>query len=416
MFRRFVVLIASTLAVCAAADNNVKVVEEIAAKVNGDIITRGELARKRLDIEAEAKRQGLSGPRLQQAVTEYTANALRDEIDTLLLVQKGKDLNISVDPEVTRRLAEIQVQQKISDPDKFQAFIRENTGMSYEDFKLQMKNQMLTQRVIGQEVARTVIVPEAELQKYYDEHKSDYMRKESQVFLSQIVVSTEGKTPEQVAVAEKKAKDLAARAKKGEKFNELARDNSDDVETAKNGGQVGPMTKGLMDKPIEDLVFNAKKGFVSDPIRRPNSFLILKVDERIEAGQAPFEEAKNDIQDRLTQPKMEGKVRIFLTGLREDAFLEIKEGYIDSGAAPAKDTRWKDVAQLKPQTTTKEEVAARRKKHLLWVIPFGTVKDTRTKGAIAAPAKTSAPAPAAGKAPDKPADKSPDPAAVPEKK
>src|ERR1035437_3815118 len=88
MFRRFVVLIASTLAVCAAADNNVKVVEEIAAKVNGDIITRGELARKRLDIEAEAKRQGLSGPRLQQAVTEYTANALRDEIDTLLLVQK----------------------------------------------------------------------------------------------------------------------------------------------------------------------------------------------------------------------------------------------------------------------------------------------------------------------------------------
>ena len=420
MFRRFVVLIASTLAVCAAADNNVKVVEEIAAKVNGDIITRGELARKRLDIEAEAKRQGLSGPRLQQAVTEYTANALRDEIDTLLLVQKGKDLNISVDPEVTRRLAEIQVQQKISDPDKFQAFIRENTGMSYEDFKLQMKNQMLTQRVIGQEVARTVIVPEAELQKYYDEHKSEYMRKESQVFLSQIVVSTEGKTPEQVAVAEKKAQDLAARAKKGEKFNELARDNSDDVETAKNGGQVGPMTKGLMDKPIEDLVFNAKKGFVSDPIRRPNSFLILKVDERIEAGQAPFEEAKNDIQDRLTQPKMEGKVRIFLTGLREDAFLEIKEGYIDSGAAPAKDTRWKDVAQLKPQTTTKEEVAARRKKHLLWVIPFGTVKDTRTKGAIAAPAKTSAPAPAADKAPDKPADKpadkTPDPAPVPEKK
>ena len=71
-------------------------------------------------------------------------------------MQKGKDLNINVDPEVTRRLAEIQVQQKISDPDKFQAFIRENTGMTFEDFKLQMKNQMLTQRVIGQEVMRNV--------------------------------------------------------------------------------------------------------------------------------------------------------------------------------------------------------------------------------------------------------------------
>jgi peptidyl-prolyl cis-trans isomerase SurA len=407
MFRRFVVLIVSTLAVGSAADNNVKVVEEIAAKINGDIITRGELARKRLDIEAEAKRQGLSGPRLQQAVDEFAVNALRDEIDTLLLVQKGKDLNINVDAEVTRRLAEIQVQQKISDPDKFQAFIRENTGMSYEDFKLQMKNQMLTQRVIGQEVARNIAVPEGEMQKYYDDHKSDFVRKESQVFLSQIVISTEGKTPEQVAVAEKKAKDLAARAKKGEKFSDLARDNSDDVETAKNGGQIGPMSKGLMDKPIEDLVFAQKKGFVSDPIRRPNSFLILKVDERFEAGQAAFGEVKNELQERLSQPKMEGKVRIFLTGLREDAFLEIKEGYIDSGAAPAKDTRWKDVAQLKPQTTTKEEVAARRKRHLLWVIPAGTVKEAKPK------AKTVA---VADKAPAPPAEKPAESAAVPEKK
>ena len=174
-----------------------------------------------------------------------------------------------------------------------------------------MKNQMLTQRVIGQEVMRNVIVPEAEMQKYYEEHKADFMRKDSQVFLSQIVISTEGKTPEQVAVAEKKAKDLVARAKKGEKFSDLARDNSDDVETAKNGGQIGAMNKGLMDKPIEDLVFKEKKGFVSDAIRRPNSFLILKVDERFEAGQASYEEVKNELQERLTQPKMEGKVRDF---------------------------------------------------------------------------------------------------------
>ena len=404
MFRSFVVLIVSTVAIGSAADN-VKVVEEIAAKVNGDIITRGELARKRGEAEAEAKRQGLSGARLQQALDDYSANTLREEIDTLLLVQKGKDLNINVDADVTRRLAEIQVQQKIADPDKFQAFIRENTGMSYEDFKLQMKNQMLTQRVIGQEVARTIAVPEAESQKFFDDHKAEYIRKESQVFLSQIVISVEGKSPDQVAVAEKKAKDLAARAKKGEKFPDLARDNSDDVETAKNGGQIGPMSKGLMDKLIEDLVFNAKKGFVSDPIRRPNSFLILKVDERVEAGQAAFEEVKNEIQERITQTRMEGKVRVFLTGLREDAFLEIKEGYIDSGAAPAKDTRWKDVAQLKPQTTTKEEVAARRKRHLLWVIPAGTVKDAKPKAKTAA-AQTPAPAP------DKPTES----AAVPEKK
>ena len=285
MFRRFVVLIASTLAVCSAADN-VKVVEEIAAKVNGDIITRGELARKRLEIESEAKRQGLTGTRLEVTVKEYAANALRDEVDQLLLVQRGKDLNLSVDADVTRRLAEMQVQQKEPDPEKFQAFIRDQAGMTYEDFKLRMKNELLTQRVIGQEVARNIAVSEGEMQKYYDEHKAEFMRKEAQVFLSQIVISTEGKTPDQVAAAEKKAKELVARAKRGDKFSDLARENSDDVETGKNGGYIGAMPKGVMDKAIEDLVFKEKKGFVSDAIKRPNAFLILKVEERYEVGQA----------------------------------------------------------------------------------------------------------------------------------
>ena len=390
---RFVVLIAASLAAASAADNiNVHVVEEIAAKVNGDIITRGDLERKRAEVEAEAKRQGINGAKLAEVVNEEASNALREKIDTLLLVQKGKDLSISVDGEVTRRLAEIQVQQKISDPDKFHEFLAQQTGMSYEDFKLQMRDQLLTQKVIGEEVGRRIAVPELEMHKYYDEHKAEFVREE-QVFLSQILISTEGKSAEQTAAAEKKAKDLVARAKKGEKFSDLARDNSDETETAKNGGYVGAMKKGLMDKPIEDAVFKAKKGEIMDPFKRPQGFLILKVEDRFAAGQASFDEVKEEIQNRLVQPKMEPKVRELLTRLREQAFLEIKEGYIDSGAAPGKDTRWKDVATLKPQTTTKEEVAAHRKKKLLWVIPYGTAKPAKPAPAAAAPTQPAAQVP-----------------------
>jgi len=390
---RFVVLIAASLAAASAADNiTVHVVEEIAAKVNGDIITRGDLERKRAEVEAEAKRQGIKGAKLAEVVNEEASNALREKIDTLLLVQKGKDLSISVDGEVTRRLAEIQVQQKISDPDKFHEFLAQQTGMSYEDFKLQMRDQLLTQKVIGEEVGRRIAVPELEMHKYYDEHKAEFVREE-QVFLSQILISTEGKSAEQTAAAEKKAKDLVARAKKGEKFSDLARDNSDETETAKNGGYVGAMKKGLMDKPIEDAVFKAKKGDITDPFKRPQGFLILKVEDRFAAGQATFDEVKEEIQNRLVQPKMEPKVRELLTRLREQAFLEIKEGYIDSGAAPGKDTRWKDVATLKPQTTTKEEVAAHRKKKLLWVIPYGTAKPAKPTPAAAAPTPPAAQVP-----------------------
>jgi len=74
--------------------------------------------------------------------------------------------------------------------------------------------------------------------------------------------------------------------------------------------------------------------------------------------------------NRLIEPRFEPAVRTYLTKLRQDAFLEIREGYVDSGAAPGKDTRWLDAAQLKPQTVTKEEVAMQvRKRRLLWMFP-----------------------------------------------
>jgi peptidyl-prolyl cis-trans isomerase SurA len=386
MFRRFALFIAATLPFAFAAD--IRLVEEIAAKVNGDIITRGELEQQKRDLEKTLRADGITGQKLNDALREYTANALRDHIDQLLLVQKGKDLNISVDAEITRELADIQVRTKISDPDQFQRFILEQTGMTYQDYKDQMKRRMLSQRVIGQEVGYRMSIPEAELRKYYEEHKEEFVRKD-QVFLSQILISTEGKTPEQVAAAEKKAKDLVVRARKGERFTELVRENSDDAETSRSGGSLPPYGRGMMAKEMEDVVFKEKKGYVTDPFKIATGFVILRIDERFEAGQASFEEVRNEIQEAISRPRMEPRIREFLTRLRTEAFLEIKDGYIDSGAAPGKDTRWRDVAQLKPQTTTKEEVAARvkRRKKLLFIpIPGTTRKAPVEEASPAVPA------------------------------
>lgn len=390
MFLKYAAVMAAALPLAVAAD--VRIVEEIAAKVNGDIITRGELDSQRRDLERSLTGEGLKGQKLQDALKEFSANSLRDQIDQLLLVQKAKDLNISVDPEVTRELADIQVRAKISDPDKFRAFLQEQTGMSYEDYKDRLKRQMLSQRVIGQEVGYRMNFPEAELRKYYEEHKKDYVRKE-QVFLSQILISTEGKTPAQVVAAEAKAKDIAARGNRGEKYSELVRQYSDDPETARSGGSLPPYERGIMPKNMEDAAFKEKKGTVIGPFKTAQGFVILRIDERFEAGQASFEEMKSQINEEMARPKMEPKVREFLTRLRTEAFLEIKDGYIDSGAAPGKDTRWHDVAQLKPQTTTKEEVAARvhRHKKILFIPIPGTTKKAPAKEVLP---DTAPPAPA----------------------
>jgi parvulin-like peptidyl-prolyl isomerase len=385
--------------------SDVRVVEEIVAKVNADIITRGELESTRRSIEAELRKQGLTGAALEKAIKDQANDALRDQIDQLLLVQHAKDLNINVDAEVTKRLAAIQVDSKIADPDKFHDYLREGSGLSFEDFRQKLRDQILTQRVVGQEVMSRISPPHSEVEKYYEEHKKDFVRQE-QVFLREILISTEGKTPDQVAQAEKRAKDLVARARKGEKYGELARQYSD-AETKENFGELPPYKRGQLNKKIEDVVFKEKKGYVTDPIRLPNGFLILKIEERFEAGQAPLSDVENEIMEKLSMPQMQPKVRELLTKLREDAFLEIRAGYLDSGAAPGKDTSWKDPAQLKPETTTKEEVAARHhRKRLLWVVPIpGTDRNGKfpssqsaasPKGGAASPASGSADRPAAG--------------------
>ena len=394
MLRSSVVLLISFAAFAA----DVRVVEEIAVKINGDIITRGDLADKqRLLAQSLQQQEHLSGAALQQAVNERSKDMLEHMIDERLLVQKAKELDLKVDADVNRRLAELQVGSGFADPDKFHDWIREQTGVAFEDYKQQLTDGYLTQRLLGSEIQSHISVPEPEMQKYYDEHKGDFMRKD-EVFLSQIVISTEGKTPEQIAVAEKKAQDLAARARKGEKFSELARANSDDAETAREGGQLPPRQRGVSRPEIEAKIFGANKGTVLDPINVPGyGFVVLRVDDRFEAGQESFDEAKDEIQGILARPKMEPKVREYLTKLRQQAFLEIKDGYVDTGAAPGKDTRWHEVVGLKPETTTKEEVAAHRHRpKFLGVIPHGSVAPgTKETSGSAVPVETaSAAAPA----------------------
>jgi parvulin-like peptidyl-prolyl isomerase len=401
MLFKFVVPSLAAVAIAASAQTSipaptVHIVEEIVAKVNGEIITRGELEEKNKEIEGMAAQSGLKGASRDEKVKAMEADVLRTQIDTLLLVQKGKDMpGMTVDAEVTKWFNAIQAQYKFNDETKFHEFLQQQTGRSYEEMKEQKKRDLMAQRVISYEVVNKISVPEADLQKYYDDHKTEFMRDE-EVFLSQILISLEGKSPAQIATAQALAIDLVARARKGEKFSELARDNSDDPETAQNGGYVGaPRKRGESKPEVESAVFNDKavKGYITDPIKltSPPAFLILKVEEHYAAGQASFEEVREEVQQAIVGPKMDPKVREYLTKLRVDAFLQIKDGYVDTGAAPGKDTRWQAVAQLTPPTVSKQEVLSSSKvnKKVLGVAIPGTKGEVKTLAETEKPPKPS---------------------------
>ena len=375
---RLALVLSGLIASSAAFAAEVKVMEEIVCKVNGDIVTRTELDRDRVQLTDGLRRQGLSGARLDQAVDAQAKDILRGRIDNLLLISKGKELAFNVDGEVNRQLADIQrkavTQDKsLADPEKFQQFVHEQTGQSYEDYKADMKNNFLAQRVIREEVSGKIKFKHEELQAYYDAHKDQYQREE-RIFLREILVAA---NPDNTSIAEKKAKDLVAQARKGEKFPELAQANSD-AASAQVGGFIDPYTKSQLSPELIAAVWDQPKGYITDPIKLPGGFLILKVDDHQKAGLASLDEVENEVTEQLFQPRMNPLMREYLTKLREQAFLEIKPGYEDSGAAPGKDTKWIDPLQLTPETTTKEQVLAKgHKKKVLGVIPIPGTTSTK---------------------------------------
>ena len=385
MWRSTAILLGFAGLAMAAANtpsDSFSVVDEIVAKVNGDIITRTELQKTQQEtltaLQQQQQQQHLTTEQIKDAYQQREKDMLRNRIDQLLLVQRAKELDLNVDTEVSKYLADLQRQEKIPDPDKFHELVRQQAGMSFEDFKQQVKENMMTRQVIGREVASRITIPQSEIEAYYNAHKKDFIRDE-RVYLREILVSTDGKDAAGLAAAERKANDLYTRASRGERFADLAKDNSD-ASTAAQGGDLGAgYKKGDVDNQIESAVWSVKPGTVTKPMKTDHGWLILKVEEHTKAGQATLAEAQDEIREKLYEPKMEPKIREYLSSLRKSAFLEIKNGYADSGSVPGMDTAWKDPAQLKPETVTKADVLEKtRHKRLFWLIPVPGTEETVT--------------------------------------
>lgn len=328
------------------------VVEEIVARVNGDIVTRSEFQRSRQQLVNEAKDK--YGPQADQMVASKEKDVLRDLIDQALLVQKGKDLGITGDTELIKRLDEMRKQMgldSIEDNGTGTSLQKaaEEQGVSWEDFKQNTKNQIVTQQVIGREVGSRLQITEADIKKFYTDHQKEFDEPE-QVRLSEILVSptpvmrgedpSDPKkkqdlpaTPEQLAAAEQKANDLLNQIKGDAKFEDVAKKSSDGP-TAAQGGDLGYFKRGSLAGELETKTFAMKPGEMTDVIRTKQGFIILKVTEYHAAGLVPLKDAEPQIQEALYVERIQPALRAYLTKLREEAFIDIKPGYIDSGASP----------------------------------------------------------------------------------
>src|SRR5215813_5354371 len=305
------------------------IVEEIIARVNNEIITRSEYEKSLAQTEEETRQdcQGKCTPeQLQSELEVRKKNALRDLIDQSLLAQRGKDLGISVETDVIKQLDQIRIQNKLKDMDELEKAVS-GQGLNWEDFKNNIRNRILTQKVVSQEVGSHISIGESDAQKYYEAHKSEFVRPE-QVALREIIVNTEGKKSTELPDLRKKADTALKRVKDGEDFGEIAKRLSDGA-TKEQGGYIGTFKRGELAKQLEDVVFKMKRNELTDVLETKQGFLVMQVLEHYDEGEQSFEKVRNEIMDQLYNQKLAPAVREYLKTLREQSYVVIKPGYAE---------------------------------------------------------------------------------------
>ncbi len=336
------------------------VVEEIVARINNEIITSSEMQQSREQVLGELKQK--YGAQAEQMFATQEKDVLRDLIDQRLLVQRGKELGINPDTEVIKRLDEMRKQMNLASLEDLEK-AAEQQGVSYEEVKENIRNGLITQKVISQEVGSKIQTTQEESRQFYQEHQKEMERPE-QIRLSEILVVPQSMDPKSapddaaLVAAEQKARELREQIAKGTSFEDVAKKNSSGT-SAEQGGDLGYFERGKLAKELENKTFGMQMNEVSDVIRTKQGYILLKVTEHQPQGVPAYKDVEPKIQEALYFQKMQPAMRNYLTKLREEAYIDIKQGYVDTGASPN---------QTKPIVTTaaaEEEKRKKKKKKLL---------------------------------------------------
>jgi peptidyl-prolyl cis-trans isomerase SurA len=303
------------------------VVEDVVVRVNDQIISRSDVVRAEQQLEQEAAQNHGSPPEL----AAQQKNMLRDMIDKQLLLSRAKELGLNADADVIRQLDDIRKQNKMDSLDDLEKAAKQQ-GISFEDFKAQIRNQILTQQVVRDEVGRRLQISQGDEAKFYAEHKSEFTQPE-QVRLSEILIPLpETASQAEISQAEAKANDLKSKVMTSGDFADLAKKFSGGPSAAQ-GGELGLFKRGALAKVLEDQTFDLKVGESTQPIRTRQGFVILKVTEHVQEGPAPMTAVEPQIQEAMYMQAMQPALRAYLTKAREQAYIDVQPGFVDSGAS-----------------------------------------------------------------------------------
>ena len=291
--------------------------DRIVATVNDEIITWSELMNV-IIIDGKQFLSGLTGEDRENKIREAERPVLDNLIETKLQLQEARRMNLDVtSSEIDGAIQEIRTKYSLTDEMLMNSLKAE--GLTPEDYRARLADQILLQKVINYAVKNNIVVSEKEIEQYYKDHVGEFDGGEK-IRIRQIFFALPGDSSQKESV-EAKAREIEQKISSGEDFSKLAGEFSEDPSSA-FGGDLGYISRGSALKEIEDAAAALKKGEVSSPFWSPAGLHINKLEDRAEGG--GIGKVRDKIRENLLQKAFEGRYSEWKAGLREKAFIEIK--------------------------------------------------------------------------------------------
>jgi len=298
-------------------DHGQEVIEEIVAVVNDDIITLSEYR-----AEFEANYQNLKaqyqGEEFDRQYELLKKNLLNEMITTVLLLQEASKMeNINVEEQMRLYIDNLKKQNNIDSDEEFIRILRQQ-GTDFEEWKGMLRENILKEAVVVSEVHRSIVIDEAEVVSYHKLHPEEFT--EPPEFTLKAITLSSGSGGDEGVEARKR--EINEKIAAGEDFGALASGYSEGPEKEK-AGDLGSIKKGDMAKELEEAVENLKAGEVTPWVQVKNAWFVLKLTDKKEARLKPFEEARNEIEQRLFNIKVQKKFGEFMNELQGKSYIKI---------------------------------------------------------------------------------------------
>lgn len=267
-------LLLGTLLLAATAHAQVRPLDRVAAIVDGDVIMQSQLQARLREVQQTIGRRGAALPP-EHVLTQQVLERL---IIENIQLQIGERSGIRIgDAELNETMASIAQRNGLT-LDQFRAALARD-GLSYEDARDQVRREMIISRVRQRRVAERIQVSDQEVQNFLASELGKLQLSEDLRLASILIPLPDGASSEAIQTAERQARDIYNQLRRGADFAQLAMSRSAD-ENALEGGEMGWRKAAQLPPPLDSMVAALKVGEVSEPLRTPGGFLLIKLLDR----------------------------------------------------------------------------------------------------------------------------------------